>query len=363
MTQARRRFIEPPSITSSQLPETLDWMEEALQVEIRTNPRRLIPGHPDNSGLATSALLLIPGQVGEITVQLQNPKSTPLSWTIEIDGDFPASWLIEQSLTSEIAPQELGVVNLQFCIPSHFFEEQVALNSHQRTLQVNYESQISVYINPPASTEPAAEQPRQRGKLVGYQTFYLAVRSPSSYLNYLPEIYGESDFMGRFLMIFEQAFDPAVQTLDTLWAYLDPLTAPKDMLPFLAHWVAWKMEPRWDLKQQRRLIRHAVELYRWRGTKQGLRLFLHLYTDLSLDEDLPEAEKHISITEDFNRKFTLGEVSLGQAPMLGGGSPYHFTVTLRPDSVHSLDRALIIDIIDQYKPAFCTYDLHILNAA
>jgi phage tail-like protein len=354
MTQARPRILARPSLTSTQLPETLDWMEDALQVDIRSNARRLIPGQPDGSGLANQALLLIPGQVGEISVQLQNQSNSALSWTTEVVGDFPATWVIEPSQTHETRAQDTGYISLQFCIPTHFFESQAALNLNHRQLKANYESQISVYLNLPEGK-----------RLIEHQTFYLSVRSPSTYLNYLPEIYSESDFMGRFLLIFEQTFDPAVQTLDTLWAYLDPLTAPKDMLPFLAHWVAWKIEPRWDLNKQRRFIRHAMELYRWRGTKKGLRLFLHLYTDLPLDEHLPEPEKHISIMEDFNRKFVLGEVALENNPMLGGGSPYHFTVTLRPDSsrpnTSPIEQELVKNIIEQYKPAFCTYDLHLLN--
>jgi len=59
------------------------------------------------------------------------------------------------------------------------------------------------------------------------------------YAKFLPAIYQELDFVGRFLKIFEQAFEPAVNSLDTLWAYLDPTTAPQGLLPFLAHWVGW----------------------------------------------------------------------------------------------------------------------------
>jgi phage tail-like protein len=84
------------------------------------------------------------------------------------------------------------------------------------------------------------------------------------------------------------------------------LTAPEALLPFLAHWVAWPIDRRWDTKQQRRFIRNAVELYRWHGTRQGLRFYLHLYTELPLDEDLPEAEKHISIEEIFYAGFCDG---------------------------------------------------------
>jgi phage tail-like protein len=172
------------------------------------------------------------------------------------------------------------------------------------------------------------------------------------------------DFIGRFLKIFEQAFEPAVQTMDAMWANLDPFTAPKAMLPFLAYWVAWPINKSWGLNQQRRLIKRALELYRWRGTRKGLRLFLHLYTGLPLDDDVPkEAEKHISISDQFGRGFVLGRESLGQGTVLGGGRPFHFVVRLLalqplvPDKPPPISERLVRMIIDQEKPAFCTYEL------
>jgi phage tail-like protein len=148
--------------------------------------------------------------------------------------------------------------------------------------------------------------------------------------------------------------------MDSLWAYLDPLTAPKALLPFLASWVAWPMDPRWSTQKQRRLIRQALEIYRWRGTRRGLRLYLHLYTDLPLDEDIPqEADKHIGIEEVFGDGFVLSTTCLGQDSIIGGGRPYHFIVTLRPDPDVPLDEKLVRYIIEQEKPAFCTYELYI----
>jgi Phage tail protein (Tail_P2_I) len=133
------------------------------------------------------------------------------------------------------------------------------------------------------------------------------------------------------------------------------------LLPFLAYWVGWEFDYSWELPQQRRLIRRAVELYRWRGTRKGLRLYLHLYTGLPLDEDISnENDKHISITEPFGHGFILNDAELGNA-VLGGGRAYHFIVRLRPDSPNTIHEALIRRIIEQEKPAFCTYELSIEN--
>jgi hypothetical protein len=89
---------------------------------------------------------------------------------------------------------------------------------------------------------------------------------------------------------------------------------------------------------------------------------LHLYTDLPLDEDLPEAEKHISIEEIFTRGFVMGETLIGTDSMLGGGRPFHFIVRLRPEPDRRIEERLVRDILDREKPAFCTYDLLISPA-
>ena len=141
------------------------------------------------------------------------------------------------------------------------------------------------------------------------------------------------------------------------------MTAPEALLPFLAHWVGWDPNFYLTADRQRRFIRHAMEIYRWRGTKYGLRLYLHLATGLPLDEDKSEAEQHISIVESFGRGLVLGSASLGTDALVGGGRAFHFKVQLKVpiDSSGSLilDESLIRQVIEQEKPAFCTYELQI----
>jgi hypothetical protein len=128
------------------------------------------------------------------------------------------------------------------------------------------------------------------------------------------------------------------------------------------HWVDWPIDARFDLTQQRQLIRRAVEIYRWRGTRKGLRFYLHLYTGLPLDEQFdPEKDKSISITESFGQGCVVGIAHVGEDAILGGGKPYHFQVRLRAGLDHAIDEELVRRIIDQEKPVFCTYDLLIEN--
>lgn len=345
-------------LTSLKFPESVDWMGRSILQNITKNG-------------AENVLLLMPGQMAEIAVEISNTGDRALPWRLEVKGEFPCEWWQTDSREEwrqerEILPNDQFHGTLLFQVPIDFFERQTALTDDQRCLKLNFQSEICLYLIE-----------ADRLQLVGYRLFQFWIRPNCTYLDFLPEIYQATDFMGRFLMLFEQTFDPTVEKMDVFWAYLDPLTAPKALLPFLAQWVAWNLEPRWTLKQQRRLLRNAVRLYYWRGTRWGLLLYLHFYTNLPLQEsdvpdnlrislglervDISEAEKRISIVEAHNAGFMLGQVELRQSPMLGGGRPYHFTVTLRPDRADQIDSGLIRNIIEQVKPAFCTYDLWIVD--
>jgi phage tail-like protein len=274
-----------------------------------------------------------------------------LYWKIKLEGNFPENWCeYQQSEFAKLDPKQQHQESIYFRVPADFFENQSVLQDKEKPhLQLNYQCEIAIY-----------RQTRNCEQAIEYTVFQLQIRPNSAYLDFLPAIYREVDFVGRFLSIFECGFEPTVQTLDTLWAHLDPLTAPTALLPFLAHWVGWNIDTRWDIDQQRRLIRNAITLYRWHGTRWGLRFYLHLYTRLPLDDDLDEQDKHIQIIEDFKQGFVLGKTNLGNDSMLGGGRPYHFIVKLRQDNFPAIDESLVRQVIESQKPAFSTYDLQIL---
>ncbi|MBF2064580.1 MAG: phage tail protein [Calothrix sp. C42_A2020_038] len=298
-----------------------------------------------------TSLLLHPGEPSELIVQIKNLTQRNLQLDLIVEGDFPRQWCWVGTEGREILPGEQMDAVLYFHVPATFFENQEAITPEKEQLRLNFSNcQVVAYTDRGTNQEQVQEA-----------NFNLYIRPWSAYMNFLPVLYREVDFIGRFMKIFEQAYQPVIDSYAVMWANLDPLTAPRALLPFLAHWVAWPVDSIWNLPQQRRLIRRAVEIYRWRGTRKGLRLYLHLYTGLPLDEDLPnEADKHISITEPFGDDFTLGEAELGEA-VLGGGQAYHFVVRLRPDNINSIDEQLVRRIIDQEKPAFCTYELFIDN--
>ena len=77
----------------------------------------------------------------------------------------------------------------------------------------------------------------------------------STYLKYLPAIYSEGDFMGRFLMIFESVMRPIEEMVDNIAHYMDPDTAPEELLPWLASWVNLVLDESWPIERRRRLVK------------------------------------------------------------------------------------------------------------
>lgn len=298
--------------------------------------------------------VLYPGEPSEIVVQLENTCDRTLRISLEIEGTFPLDWCRMGQEGQTLPPGSKMEAVLYFQLSEDFFEAESSPTFIQ-TQGLDFRGRLCVYFG---TVDPESNEATS-GLTLETAEFLLFARPRSLYPTFLPDIYKEVDFIGRFLHIFEQAFEPAVQTLDTLWAYLDPLTAPETILPFLAHWVGWQLASELPLSQQRSLIRQAIQLYQWRGTRKGLRLYLHLYTGLPLEEFVPEDQKRISIQDTFNQGLVLGEACLGQESTIGGGKPFHFSVCLRPEAHHPLPEPLIHKIIQQEKPAFCTYDLYI----
>ena len=171
-------------------------------------------------------------------------------------------------------------------------------------------------------------------------------RQRSSYLKYLPAIYADSDFMGRFLMIFESVLSPIQNVVDNVSYYFDPALTPQELLPWLASWVDVVLDESWPIERRRALVASAVELYQWRGTRRGMREYLRVYTGVEP-----------GITEE-SGGFPLNDnARLGLNTSLGSGQHNVFTVTLELDDPDSLNVQHIKTIIEAEKPAHAAYRL------
>ena len=112
-----------------------------------------------------------------------------------------------------------------------------------------------------------------------------------SYLNnYLPSIYREDEqsasFLDRFLANFEGIYTSLEDKIAAVQVLFDVRSAPKETLAWLAQWFGIVFDPTWDEAKQRLLIRHAMEVFQYRGTIRGLKLALHLALDPSVEEKI-----------------------------------------------------------------------------
>lgn len=153
----------------------------------------------------------------------------------------------------------------------------------------------------------------------------------SHYLTYLPMIFHESDFLARFLLIFESVWEPMEQRQDHIDMYFDPRTAPRAFLPWLASWLDVSFNAHWPEARVRRLLSEAMELYRWRGTKYGMEHMIEVCTGI-----VPE------ITDDPSQPFV-----------------FRVRVTLPPDG--TIDAGLIEDLIQSHKPAHTGFVLETVS--
>lgn len=149
-------------------------------------------------------------------------------------------------------------------------------------------------------------------------------------LNYLPGIY-HTDFMSRFLALFESILIPIEWNVDHFNMYLDPGTAPLGFLPWLANWYTIIFDSTWSEPQRRTLLKEAHQIYARRGTRWALSRVLEIY--------LGQKPEIIEFTTE--------------------KEPFTFTVKLPMNKGDRwlANQELIEAIIDSSKPAHTTYRL------
>lgn len=142
---------------------------------------------------------------------------------------------------------------------------------------------VTLYRESYEDRDTVLEQRPARGQMVYEGTEVTIWVARRGYLENLPAIYRRSDGVGRNLVrdlcfVFEHMFDSVERNLIDGWRFYDPHVAPIDFLDWLARWTAFTLDLDWPETQKRALIKRAVDLYRIRGTKRGLSLFLKLFT-------------------------------------------------------------------------------------
>ena len=173
------------------------------------------------------------------------------------------------------------------------------------------------------------------------------LETPSPIIGLLPGIYQEDHFTERFTAGFDAVLAPVLSTLDCLDAYVDPALAPDDFLPWLAGWVGVVLAEDWPVERQRALLRAIVPLYRMRGTAEGLRAEVELYSG-----------GHVEIEE---------TGAAGWSPSPGGAPPgtpgFRVTVRVQVADPSVVSRTGLEAVVAAALPAHVVATVHVVAAA
>ncbi|HEY0696896.1 MAG TPA: phage tail protein [Micromonospora sp.] len=149
----------------------------------------------------------------------------------------------------------------------------------------------------------------------------------------LPAMYLEDEFVQRFTAGLDEVLAPVLLTLDCLDAVLDPELAPPDFVDWLAGWVGVPVDPAAPVALRRDLLRHAVELHRWRGTARGIAAAVRLLTD-----------GEVRVTDS-------GWVRTPASPEPAGNGPPEVLVEVRPADPDQVDRHRLDELVRSLVPA------------
>jgi phage tail-like protein len=100
---------------------------------------------------------------------------------------------------------------------------------------------------------------------------------------FLPGIYrreGKDGFTYRLLALFAGVLEGIEDEVYGLHRQLNAQRADARFLPWLASWVALLLDETWEESKRRELIRRIVQLYTIRGTVEGIRRFVEIYTGI-----------------------------------------------------------------------------------
>lgn len=98
--------------------------------------------------------------------------------------------------------------------------------------------------------------------------------TPHPLADTLPAMLREDPFARELCASFDEVLAPALLTLDTFAAYLDPATTPEDMIGWLAQWLGLTVDPGVEHAVQRHELAIAGSLNATRGTRRSIELAL-----------------------------------------------------------------------------------------
>jgi phage tail-like protein len=163
----------------------------------------------------------------------------------------------------------------------------------------------------------------------------------------LPALYVDDSFTQRFCDALDGLIAPVVSVLDNMPAYLDLSTAPSDMLPWLAHWVGLAVDPSQRSRRQRELLRSAIDLQGWLGTRHGIEAAIEaLFGVQARVEDSGRAEWSVDASQE-----------------LPGDAAPEMVIRIAVSGGSVPDRYRLEDVIEAIKPAHVAHRVEFAGQA
>lgn len=209
----------------------------------------------------------------------------------------------------------------------------------------------------------------------------------ASSLQYLPAVYREdpvsADFTARFLSIFDTLRGITSSQITDIAHYFDPKATPanppnvagNDFLSWLAGWLGLSLQNNWPVWKRRELVRQAHRLFELRGTPEGLKLIIELYTGFKprilemfrlrrwlIVDNANLGDQSAVLGKDIMKRLQIGENStIGSFQLIDFGDPsldffnsyaYQFIVIVpRWPGASDSDQMALQQIIEMAKPA------------
>ena len=178
------------------------------------------------------------------------------------------------------------------------------------------------------------------------------------WINYLPGIYQDADeenadFLQRFLIISAHLTSGIEENLEFVHELFDPRITQARWLPWLASWLAMPLLEGWSEEKRREIIQRTPELYRKRGTAEGLKLALRLFADVKAEVHEGEWPYPGLV---IGRSSTIGKDTVLSPPVFASQC---FTVEL-PDRKDEISRERLRSVqalVETEKPAHAHYAL------
>jgi phage tail-like protein len=188
-----------------------------------------------------------------------------------------------------------------------------------------------------------------------------------SYLRYLPAIYQEDaasrDFLERFLSLFEAFLSNLEEEIFTAARYFDVDATPadelvpeRDFLTWLGSWLGATLDESWSEGKKREFLKAAPELYKKRGTREGLQEFIGMCIG-----EKPIIIEHFQLDciDNEENKESWAKLFSGRP---SGLNPYSFCVLFLPGQLGTTDQVNIARrIVESEKPAHTTAGVTILR--